>query len=324
MALMEEVKIVVLDGWAGNPGDLSWQPLQRLGHCVVYDRTALNQLLERARDAQVVLTNKVPFTRATIEALPRLRYIGVIATGFNIVDVEAARERGIVVTNVPAYSTASVSQLVLAHLLNITINVDHYAHDARSGVWSHCPDFSYCDRSFTELAGKIMGIVGMGNIGSMVARITLAMGMKVLAFTSKEAAALPAGVDKARDLDHLFAAADVVSLHCPLTASTRLMVDERRLRLMKPTAILINTGRGPLIDEAALARALNEGVIAAAALDVMTQEPPAPDNPLLTARNCYITPHIGWASAEARHRLMDVVTDNVAAFLAGRPVNVVN
>lgn len=318
------MKIVVLDGWAGNPGDLSWEPLERLGDCTIYSRTGAGQLLGRVADAEVVLTNKVAFPREVIEQLPCLRYIGVIATGYNIVDVKAAREHGIVVTNVPAYSTASVSQLVFSHLLNITNRTDHYSRDVRSGSWSNCADFSYTDCSITELSGKTMGIVGMGNIGKAVCRIALSFGMKVMAFTSKDAGELPPGVTKAECLDELFRVCDVVSLHCPLTAETEKMVDARRLKLMKRSAILINTGRGQLIDEEALAAALRNGEIAAAALDVMTAEPPARDNPLLAAPHCYITPHIGWASVEARKRLMDIVIGNVAAYLNGEPQNVVN
>lgn len=318
------MKIVVLDGWAGNPGDLSWEPLERLGDCTIYDRTSPDEVIERAREAEVVLTNKVAFTRETIAQLPRLRYIGVIATGYNIVDVDAARERGVIVTNVPAYSTNSVAQIVFAHLLNITTHADHYSRSVRSGRWSECRDFSYTDRPITEIAGKTIGIVGLGSIGMAVARIALAMEMKVLAYTSKSAEALPTWIEKAKDLDEVFIRGDVVSLHCPLTAETRGMVDARRLSLMKRTAILINTARGPLVDESELASALRNGRIAAAAVDVMSQEPPERDNPLLKAPHCYFTPHIGWASVEARHRLMDIVVENVARYIAGEPVNVVN
>lgn len=318
------MKIVVLDGWANNPGDLSWEPLERLGDCTIYDRTSPDEVIERAREAEVVLTNKVTFTRETIAQLPRLRYIGVIATGYNIVDVDAARERGVIVTNVPAYSTNSVAQIVFAHLLNITTHADHYSRSVRSGRWSECRDFSYTDRPITEIAGKTIGIVGLGSIGMAVARIARAMEMKVVAYTSKSAEALPAGIEKAKDLDEVFIRGDVVSLHCPLTAETRGMVDARRLSLMKRTAIIINTARGPLVDETELAAALRNGLIAAAAVDVMCQEPPGRDNPLLTAPHCYFTPHIGWASVEARHRLMDIVVENVARYIAGEPVNVVN
>ncbi len=318
-------KIVVLDGAAGNPGDISWEPLARLGDLTVFDRTSQgNEMIERARGAQIVLTNKVPFSRETIERLPELRYIGVIATGFNIVDIEAATEHGIVVTNVPAYSTASVAQIAIAHLLDITTGTAHYAEQTRQGVWSRCSDYTYWDRPFIELADKTMGIVGMGNIGTAVATTAHALGMKILAFSSKDPEQLPPFVTKAESLDDLFSHADVVSLHCPLTPETRRLVDKRRLALMKPTAILINTSRGALIDEDALAAALKEGRLAAAALDVLNDEPPKADNPVTSLPNCHITPHLGWTSNEARRRLHKVLADNIESYLAGKPINVVN
>ena len=318
------MKIIVLDGYVGNPGDLSWEPLERLGDVTVYPRSKPEEIIERALPADVLLTNKVVFDRKLIEALPNLKCIGVIATGFNIVDLEAANERGIVVTNVPAYSTASVAQVAIAHLLNMTTHAEHSTREARAGVWSQSIDYTYCSAPFIELDGKTMGVVGLGNIGSTVARIAAAFGMKVLAFTSKPQEALPAYITRAQSLDHVFSESDAVSLHCPLTDGTRGMVDARRLALMKPTAMLINTSRGPLIVEEDLAHALRNGVIAAAAVDVLCQEPPAPDNPLLALDNCYFTPHIGWTSAEARQRLMDVVVDNVKSFMEGHPINVVN
>lgn len=318
------MKIIVLDGYVGNPGDLSWEPLERLGDVTVYPRSKPEEIIERALPADVLLTNKVVFDRTLIEALPNLKCIGVIATGFNIVDLEAANERGIVVTNVPAYSTASVAQVAIAHLLNMTTHAEHYTREARAGVWSQSIDYTYCSAPFIELDGKTMGVVGLGNIGSTVARIAAAFGMKVLAFTSKPQEVLPAYITRAQSLDQVFSESDAVSLHCPLTDGTRGMVDARRLALMKPTAMLINTSRGPLIVEEDLAHALRNGVIAAAAVDVLCQEPPAPDNPLLALDNCYFTPHIGWTSAEARQRLMDVVVDNVKSFMEGHPINVVN
>ena len=318
------MKIIVLDGYVGNPGDLSWEPLERLGDVTVYPRSKPEEIIERALPADVLLTNKVVFDRKLIEALPNLKCIGVIATGFNIVDLEAANERGIVVTNVPAYSTASVAQVAIAHLLNMTTHAEHYTREARAGVWSQSIDYTYCSAPFIELDGKTMGVVGLGNIGSTVARIAAAFGMKVLAFTSKPQEALPAYITRAQSLDQVFSESDAVSLHCPLTDGTRGMVDARRLALMKPTAMLINTSRGPLIVEEDLSHALRNGVIAAAAVDVLCQEPPAPDNPLLALDNCYFTPHIGWTSAEARQRLMDVVVDNVKSFMEGHPINVVN
>lgn len=314
------MKIVVLDGYAANPGDLSWNELKGLGDCTIYDRTASDELLERAAEAEVLLTNKTVITAETMQALPRLRYIGVLATGYNVVDVDAARGRGIVVTNIPAYSTASVAQMVFAHLLNITQRVGHYAHENRHGRWSCNPDFCYWDTPLTELAGKRMGIVGLGNTGMATARIALAFGMEVVAYTSKSADVLPAGI-VACSLDELFATADVVSLHCPLTTDTHHLVDAARLGMMKPTAILINTGRGPLVNEQDLAEALRSGKIRAAGLDVMVQEPPVKDNPLWEVDNCFITPHIAWATAEARERLMRVAVDNLRHYLAGIPVN---
>ena len=318
------MKITVLDGYGLNPGDLSWEEMAKLGELTVYDRTPADKTVERARDAAIVITNKTVLGAKEIEALPELRYIGVLATGYNVVDEKAAAERGIVVTNIPAYSTRSVAQLVFALLLAVTNRVEHYSAENRRGRWSANPDFCYWDFPLMELAGKTFGIVGFGNIGATVASIALAMGMKVLAFTSKPADALPAGVAKAESLDALFTEADVVSLHCPLTPETTAMVDARRLSLMKPMAILINTGRGPLVDEEALALALNEETIYAAALDVLSSEPPKADNPLLTARNCFITPHIGWATYEARVRLMDIATANLKGWLSGTPVNVVS
>lgn len=315
------MKIVVLDGYPGNPGDLSWDELKSIGQCDVYNRCAPGQIIERCQDADAVLVNKVFITREIIAQLPRLRYLGEMGTGYNNIDVAAARERGIVVTNVPAYSTYSVAQMTIAHLLNITCRTGHYTRQVRAGRWGESKDFCYSDTPLIELAGKQMGIVGLGQIGMAVARIALSLGMTVMACTSKEQSQLPEGITRARDLDHLFASSDVVSLHCPATPETTGMVDARRLALMKPTAILLNTSRGLLVDEQALADALNQGTIMAAALDVLTQEPPTQDNPLITARNCFFTPHVGWATHEARERMMRVIIDNVAAWVAGKPVN---
>lgn len=312
--------IKVLDGYGLNPGDLSWRGFECMGTVTVYDRTAPEQIAERAADADVLLTNKTPLTAATLRSLPRLRYVGVLATGYNVVDVAAAREAGIVVTNIPAYGTASVAQTVFAHLLAIAQRVEHYTDENRRGRWSRSADFCYWDFPLVELAGKRIGIVGFGNTGSATARIAAAFGMEVWAFTSKSADSLPAGVRKA-ELDELFRSCDVVSLHCPLTESTRGMVDAARLAVMKPTAILINTGRGPLVVERDLADALNAGTIFAAGLDVLCSEPPAADNPLLSARNCFITPHIAWATLEARERLMRIAADNLRSYLDGRTVN---
>ena len=318
------MKITVLDGFTLNPGDLSWEQLENLGELTVYDRTSPEMVVERACGSEIVLTNKVVLDRAILDRLPDLKYIGVLATGYNVVDVEAAREKGIVVTNIPAYSTDSVAQMVFALLLAVTNRVETFTAKNRIGRWSDSVDFCYWDAPLTELAGKYFGIVGLGNIGRKVAVIARAFGMKVLALTSKDKNELPEGVEKAASLQDLLSRSDVVSLHCPLTDETRSLINSSTLKMMKPSAILINTGRGPLIDESDVAEALKEGVIAAAAVDVLTTEPPKVDNPLLSAPNCYITPHVAWASTEARRRLMDIATANVAAFLAGNPRNRVN
>ena len=314
------MKIVVLDGYCLNPGDLSWEDMSSLGDLQVYDRTSPSELLERAEGAEVLITNKTLISDKDMDALPELKYIGVLATGYNVVDVEAAKQKGIVVTNIPAYSTRSVAQMVFAHILNITQRVEHYACLNRQGKWSDSADFSYWDTELIELDGKWMGLVGFGNIGQATARIALAFGMKVAVFTSKPQSDLPEGVIK-MDLDQLFSTCDVVSLHCPLTPSTKEMVNAKRLNLMKPNAILINTGRGPLVNEQDLADALNEGRIMAAGIDVLSIEPAEPSNPLLSARNCFITPHIAWATKEARTRLMQIAVSNLKEFLNGNVVN---
>ena len=320
--MKEAMKIVILDGYTANPGDRSWKGLEALGELTVYDRTKADETVARAAEADIVLTNKVIINKEVIAQLPRLKYVGVLATGYNVVDIEAAHERGIIVTNVPAYSTESVAQMVFAHLLTVTNRTEHYAILNRQGRWSTNPDFCYWDTEMTELAGKTFGIVGLGNIGSRVALIALAFGMKVKALTSKTADALPAGIEKA-SLEELLATSDVVSLHCPLTDSTRRMVNGETLRQMKPTAILINTGRGPLVDDLAIAEALEEGRLAAFCADVLTEEPPKADHPLLKQPNAFITPHIAWATKEARSRLIQVATDNVRSFLSGKAINVV-
>ncbi|MDE7345120.1 MAG: D-2-hydroxyacid dehydrogenase [Muribaculaceae bacterium] len=318
------MKIIVLDGYGMNPGDLSWDRLKALGEVTVYDRTAPEETIEHSAGAEILLTNKTIIDRNIIEKLPDLRYIGVLATGYNVVDTAAAREKGIVVTNIPAYSTDSVAQMVFSLLLAITNNVEHYTADNRAGRWSRNADFCYWDSPLIELAGKTFGIVGFGNIGSKVAGIALAFGMKVLALSSKPADVLPGGVRKADDLDQLLHESDVLSLHCPLTDSTKHLINASTLAKMKPSAILINTGRGPLVDETALAAALNSGVLRGAGVDVLSCEPPTIDNPLLYARNCSTTPHLGWATMEARQRLMDIAVANVANFIEGYPTNVVN
>lgn len=316
------MKIVILDGFTANPGDLSWKGLEELGALTVYDRTKADETVARAAGAEIVLTNKVIISREVISQLPQLRYIGVLATGYNVVDIVAAHERGITVTNVPAYSTESVAQMVFAHLLTVTNRTEHYAIQNRNGRWSNNPDFCYWDFSHTELAGKTFGIVGLGNIGQRVAQIALAFGMKVKALTSKAADTLSEGMEKA-SLEEILATSDVLSLHCPLTDNTRHIINPHSLKQMKTSAVLINTGRGPLVDDQAVADALAEGRLAAFCADVLTEEPPKADNPLLKQPNAFITPHIAWATNEARTRLLQVAIDNVRSFLNGTPVNVV-
>ena len=313
------MKICILDGYSLNPGDLDWSPVERLGDVTLFDRTPADKIVERAADADIVLTNKVPFSADTLRQLPRLRFICVLATGYNIIDTEAAARQGVVVANIPAYSTMSVAQMAFAHILNITNHVASYAREVADGKWTNCPDFCFWDSALTELAGKTMGIVGLGNTGMATARIAVGMGMKVVALTSKSADTLPEGITPA-PLDDVLASADVVSLHCPLTPSTRHLINAASIAKMKPSAILINTGRGPLVDEQAVADALNGGRLAAFGADVLSQEPPRGDNPLLSARNCFLTPHIAWATLEARTRLMSTATENVRQFIAGEPV----
>ncbi len=322
------MKIVVLDGHTLNPGDLDWSDLAALGELQVYDRTAPAALLERAAGAEILLTNKVALDSSLIESLPKLRYIGVLATGYDMVDGAAARRRDIAVTNVPGYSTPSVVQMVFALLLEMTQQVGHYSRLVRQeGRWSGSPDFCFWDRPLRELAGLRMGLVGFGQIGRQVARVAAAFGMRVQVHTAHP--------DKYRhwqetegivflDLEQLFAKSDVVSLHCPLTAETVGLVDASLLQLMKRRALLINTARGPLLDEQAVACALNSGRLAGLGIDVLSSEPPAVDNPLLAAANVHVTPHIAWATEEARGRLLDIAVANIKAFLIGEAANVVN
>ena len=318
-----DMKIVILDGYTANPGDMSWKELEELGTLTVYDRTRPEETVARAADAEIVLTNKVVISREVMAQLPQLKYIGVLATGYNVVDIEAAHERGIIVTNVPAYSTESVAQMVFAHLLTVTNRTEHYALQNRQGRWTKNPDFCYWDFPHLELAGKTIGIVGLGNIGRRVAEIALAFGMQVKALTSKSANVLPTGVEKA-NLEELLATSDIISLHCPLTDTTRHLINRDTLSVMRPSAILINTGRGPLVDDQAVASALAEGKLAAFCADVLTEEPPKADNPLLSQPNAFITPHIAWATEEARSRLLQIAISNVEAFLNAKPQNVVS
>ena len=314
------MKIIVLDGYGLNPGDLNWEGFESLGELTVYDRTLPSELMQRAAGAEVLITNKTLITAENMADLPELKYIGVLATGYNVVDIDAAKDRGIVVTNIPAYSTASVAQMVFAHILNITQRVGYYADENKQGRWTKNADFCYWDTQLVELQGKKMGIVGFGNIGQATARIAQAFGMEVCVYSSKPQFVLPSGIKK-MDLDELFMECDVISLHCPLTPDTKEMVNTERLSKMKKNAILINTGRGPLINEQDLADALNEGRIAAAGLDVLSVEPSVEGNPLLTARNCFITPHIAWATLEARTRLMEIAVQNLKSYLNGQIIN---
>ncbi len=313
------MRIVILDGLTTNPGDVSWEPLERLGSLTVFDRTAPGDVVARAVDADAILTNKAIVGREQIAALPQLKYVGVLATGFNIVDVAAARERGIPVCNVPEYSTPNVVQAAWALILELANRVGHHDRTVHEGHWAACHDFCYWHGELVELAGRTLGIVGHGRIGRGVAAVGRAFGMRVI-HHRRQGGGDPACVD----LDTLFRESDVVSLHCPLTPETKGLVDAWRLAMMKTTAFLVNTARGPLVDEAALAAALNAGQIAGAAVDVLSVEPPPASNPLLTAKNCVITPHVAWATRDARRRLIDVTAANLAAFAVGQPQNVVN
>lgn len=317
------MKIAVLDGYGLNPGDLSWEGFKEFGDLKVYDRTSSDKLMERARDCEVLLTNKTILDADTISRLPKLKYIGVLATGYNVVDIKAARDHGVTVTNIPAYSTMSVAQRVFSLLLAVTDRTEHYALENKKGAWSDSLDFCWWDTPLMELAGKLFGIVGMGNIGQAVARIAMAFGMEVLAFTSKENSQLPENIRKV-SLNELFSQSDVISLHCPLTDSTHEMINKDSISQMKSGVILINTGRGPLVNESDVAEALKSGKISAFCADVLSSEPPCSSNPLLSAPNSFITPHIAWATKEARARLMSIAISNLSHFLSSSPVNIVN
>ena len=317
-------KIVILDGYAANPGDISWEPLKEFGEVVLYDRTKPEEVIERISGADFVFTNKVPITAESMDSCPTLKWIGVLATGYNIVDVAYAKEKGIPVTNIPAYSTDTVAQNVFAHLFNITNRVADHAASIRGGKWARCEDFVFWDYPQMEMAGKTLGIVGFGSIGKKVASIARAFGMKVLVFTRTPDPSLECEGLSFCDKETLLKESDVVSLHCPLTDATREMINKESLALMKPTAILINTGRGPLINEADLAEALKAGRIYGAGLDVLCKEPPEAGNPLFECENCFISPHVSWASDAARVRLHKIAFDNIRSFVEGKPVNVVN
>jgi glycerate dehydrogenase len=315
------MNLVVLDGYTLNPGDLSWEPLKRLAEITIHDRLAADQIVAAGRNAEIVLTNKAPITAETIAAWPRLKYIGVLATGYNIVDIAAAKARGVIVTNVPSYSTASVAQLTFALLLELTHHVGHHAQTVRDGKWTASKDFCYWDPPLIELAGRTLGIIGLGAVGRAVSNIARAVGMHVIGYSRSGPG--DSGIEGV-SLEDLLRRSDVVSLHCPLTPQTQSLINAERLSLMKPDALLINTGRGALIDETALASALHTNRLGGAGLDVLSSEPPNANNPLLSAPRCYITPHIAWASQSARTRLMQVAVENVNAFLSGKPINVVS
>ena len=317
------MKIVVLDGETLNPGDLSWEGLEALGDCVVYDRTPDDRILERAKGADVLYTNKTPLDGEMIDRLPKLKFIGVLATGYNVVDIDAAKARGIPVSNIPTYGTDSVAQMVFAHILNLTQRVAHHARTVSQGRWSSCPDFCYWDFPLIELHGLSLGIIGYGRIGQATARLGRAFGMNILAFDVL-ANSGKSGEVKFVSLDDLFTQSDFVSLHCPLTVDNHHLIGAERLAQMKSSAYLINTSRGQLVDEESLYQALKKGEIAGAALDVLEKEPPDPDCPLYGLDNCFITPHISWATRSARSRLMRTGVENLKAFLEGKPSNQVN
>jgi glycerate dehydrogenase len=316
------MKIVVLDGFALNPGDLSWDGLRNLGEFYLFDRSKPDEVFDRIKEAEVIITNKVVIDRSLMVRLPKLRYVGITATGYNVVDVSAATEKGIVVTNIPAYSTDSVAQLVFSHILNVVNRVELHANSIKSGAWSSNPDFAYWKTPQVELAGKTLGIVGFGKIGQKVAGIAQAFGMKVIFQNRTIRTEILEGMVQKSPAE-VFAESDFVSLNCPLTIENSGFVNSKLIKTMKPTAILINTGRGGLINEADLADALNSGQIAAACLDVLSTEPPSVQNPLISAKNCFITPHFAWATIEARQRLMNITIENLKCFLSGNPKNIV-
>ena len=317
------MKIVILDGYTENPGDLSWEELAKLGELTVYDRTPAEEIISRIGDAEIVITNKTPISRETMEACPNIKYIALLATGYNVVDVNAAKEKGIPVSNVPTYGTAAVGQFAIAMLLEICHHVAHHSDTVHAGKWNSCIDWCYWDYPLIELDGKTMGIIGFGRIGQTTGKIAKAMGMKILAYDNFQSESGKA-IAEYVDLDTLLAKSDVISLHCPLFPETQGIINKDTIAKMKDGVILLNNSRGPLIVEQDVADALNSGKIFAAGLDVVSTEPIRNDNPLLKAKNCIITPHISWAPKESRQRIMDCTVSNVAAFQAGNPVNVVN
>lgn len=316
------MNIVVLDGYTANPNDLSWEPLEAFGKLTIYDRTSADELIKRAQNADIILTNKCRLKEEELKQLPKLKYIGVLATGYNNIDTEYAHNHGIVVSNIPSYSTESVVQMTFAHIFNITNQISHYASEVRAGQWSQNPDFCYWNTPLQELAGRTLGIIGLGNIGMRVAQVAHCLGMDVFALTSKEKDQLPTGVQKTT-LEGLLGVADILTLHCPLSPDTYHLINEERLAMMREGAILINTSRGALVDEQAVANALESGRLQAYGADVMSKEPPLADNPLLRQAHAHLTPHIAWATLEARQRLIKTGIENVKAFVEGQPQNVV-
>ena len=317
------MKIVVLDGYTLNPGDLSWDGLKKIGDVTLYDRTPAEKIVERATGAEIVYTNKTPLNREVINQLPSLKFIGVLATGYNVVDTDAAKEKGIIVTNVPGYGTDSVAQLTFALLLELCHHVQYHSDSVMQGKWSQSIDFCYWNYPLVELSGKTMGIIGFGNIGRKVADIATSLGMNIIGNDKFQTDQSHMKNFRWADVNQLLEQSDVVSIHCPLFPETKGLINKERLKLMKKTAFLLNTSRGPVIVEEDLAEALNNGTIAGAGIDVLSVEPPHKDNPLLSAKNCIITPHVAWATKEARTRLMDVAINNLLAFLNGKPVNLV-
>lgn len=318
------MKIVVLDGYTLNPGDLSWDGLGKLGELTVYDRTPEEEIVGRMGDADAILVNKVPVTAETMDANPNLKYIGVLATGYNVVDIEAARARGIVVTNVPGYGTSAVTQHAFALLFEITNRVARHSDRVKAGAWTDCPDWCFWDYPMREIAGKTMGIIGLGRIGQATMAAALAFGMKVLAYDNGKRTLPETGEMRYAEVDELLRESDVIVLHCPLTPKNRHLIDAEAISNMKPGVIILNNSRGPLIDERALYEGLVSGKVHAAGLDVLEEEPPARDNPLFSLDNVFITPHNSWAPVETRGRLLGIAEDNLRSFLDGSPANVVS
>lgn len=318
------MKIVVLDGYTLNPGDLSWDALNRLGEVTIHDRTPVTEIAARCAGATVILTNKVPLSEETLNQLPDLKYVGILATGYNIVNTEVCKNKGIVVSNVPGYSTPAVAQLVFAFMLELCLHVQKHSDAVLDGKWARSADFSFWDYPLIELAGKTLGIIGLGTIGKKVADIATAFDMNIIATGRTQPDQSHRGNFKWVSLDELLDRSDLISIHCPLTPATQGLINKENLNKMKPSAFLINTSRGPIINDADLADALNNNIIAGAGIDVLSAEPPPADNPLFKAKNIIITPHIAWAAFEARVRLMDIVVSNLQAFISGEPVNVVN